>query len=367
MRMSAIVVLSLVAGCGSKSEPAAPAPVTRSAPAPRPAEKPLEFVGIVTTRDSKVVASEFEGRVVALYVHPGQRVRAGQPIAKLDDSQVRKQLAGAVAAVDAARAEMGRASVEVKAAKREMRIERRLYRRGAVARERIRQANFDRNRAGAGYGSVAAQHRQAVAEREQLEQHLARATLVAPIDGVVSMIRVKEGEIARPGTPVARVFDPRDLWVRFAVDNEYRGLVREGTRVTATVPGGATLEAVVRTLSTDLEPPLQFIVADADVDDGSVDTATVGVGVVGSIRLQGGPQAVAEVPAVAEARAVDMPAVPADPAMPAVPADPAMPAPILRCPRRRPISRRCRKTSPPTSRRPSTRRCRRRGKPPRRT
>jgi RND family efflux transporter MFP subunit len=290
MRTSRAIAAGLVAltACGSGSSPdgdAAP-PLVRTT-ATRPPERPLEFVGVVTTRESRVVAAEFEGRVVALYVHPGQRVRAGEPIAKLDDSQVRKQLAGAIAAVDAARAEMGRAGVEVRAAKREMRIERRLYRRGAVPRERIRQANFDRSRAGAGYGSVAAQHRQAVAERQQLEQHLARATLVAPIDGVVSMIRVKEGEVARPGTPVARVFDPRDLWVRFAVDNEYRSLISEGTRVTAIVPAtGATFEAVVRTLSTDLEPPLQFIVADADVDDRRVDSATVGVGVVGSVRLQ---------------------------------------------------------------------------------
>jgi RND family efflux transporter MFP subunit len=286
VKTPAIWLLALAAcGSSSKTSDEAPRPVERG-PAHKPADRPLEFVGVVTTRESRVVASEFEGRVVALYVRPGQRVRAGEPIVKLDDSQVRKQLAGAVAAVDAARAEMGRAGVEVRAAKREMRIERRLYRRGAVARERIRQATFDRSRAGAGYGSVAAQYRQAVAERQQLEQHLARATLVAPIDGVVSMIRVKEGEVARPGTPVARVFDPRDLWVRFAVDNEYRAQVREGTHVRAVVQGtGAVIDAVVRNVSTDLEPPLQFIVADADVDDARIDTATVGVGVVGAVRL----------------------------------------------------------------------------------
>lgn len=284
---SLLVVALLASACGSGTGAEAPPPAPRTA-SPRPPERPLEFVGVVTTRDSKVVASEFEGRVVALYVHPGQRVRAGDPIVKLDDSQVRKQLAGAVAAEDAARAEMGRAGVEISAARREMRIERRLYRRGAVARERIRQATFDRSRAGASYGSLAAQHRQAVAERQQLEQHLARATLVAPIDGVVSMIRVKEGELARPGTPVARVFDPRDLWVRFAVDNEYRALVAEGTRITAGVPGSAvTFDAVVRSVSTDLEPPLQFVVADADVDDARTGGQAIGVGVVGWVRLHG--------------------------------------------------------------------------------
>ncbi len=101
------------------------------------------------------------------------------------------------------------------------------------------------------------------------------------------MIRVKEGEVAVPGTPVARVFDPRDLWIRFAVDSEYRGLVREGTRVAAVEPAsGTTFDAVVRTVSTDLEPPLQFVVADADVDDRLIKSETIGVGAVGKVRLQ---------------------------------------------------------------------------------
>jgi RND family efflux transporter MFP subunit len=285
----AVAPLAVACGSPSSSDEATAPPVARPA-APRPPPPPLEFVGVVTTRDSKVVAAEFEGRVVELYVHAGQRVRAGDPIVKLDDSQVRKQLAGAIAAVDQARAERGRAGVELGAAKRNMRLERRLYRRGAVAREGIRQAKTERSRAGAVSGSVAAQYRQAVAERERLEQHLARAILVAPIDGVVSMIRVREGEVAVAGTPVARVFDPRDLWVRFAVDSEHRGLVREGVRVAAMDPAsGAKFDAVVRNVSTDLEPALQFVVADADVDDSRVDGEAIGVGAVGRVVLQ--PQA----------------------------------------------------------------------------
>ncbi|HKE14465.1 MAG TPA: efflux RND transporter periplasmic adaptor subunit [Kofleriaceae bacterium] len=287
----AIASLLALAACGSTSAADDTAPAVTRPPAPRAAPRPLEFVGVITTRDSKVVAAEFEGRVVELYVHAGQRVHAGDPIVKLDDSQVRKQLAGAVAQVDAARAEIGRASVEVRQAKREARLERRLYRRGAVAREKIRQATFDRSRAGAGYGTVAAQYRQAVAERQQLEQHLARSVLVAPIDGVVSMIRVKEGEVAVPGTPVARVFDPRDLWVRFAVDSEYRHLVVEGTRVAALDPAsGARFDAVVRNVSTDIDPALQFVVADADVDDALVKGEGVGVGSVGRVLLQPAPR-----------------------------------------------------------------------------
>ncbi len=152
----ALAAALLIAACGSPTPSAeGTGPALPPAAARRPTPPPLEFVGVVTTRDSKVVAAEFEGRVVALYVHPGQRVRAGDPIVKLDDSQVRKQLTGAIAAVDAARAEMGRAGVEIRASKRDMRMQRRLYRRGAVAREIIRQSKFENSRASAGYSSSA--------------------------------------------------------------------------------------------------------------------------------------------------------------------------------------------------------------------
>lgn len=246
-----------------------------------------EFVGVVTTRASVVVAAEFEGRVEQLFVRAGQHVSKGAPILKLDDRQVRKQLAAARAAEEAARAEMGRAGIEIRAAKQQMRLERRLYRRGAVARQRIRQAKFERSRASASYGTAAASYRKAVAERQQLEQHLERSTLTAPIDGVISRIQVKEGELARPGISVARVFDPRDLRLRFAVDQKDRNKIQRGQVVVAEIPDlDARFEAVIDNISAGLEPPLQFVVVDAEIDDREIQADNIGVGVVGKVKLK---------------------------------------------------------------------------------
>ena len=251
-----------------------------------PDERQVEFHGVVTTRESQVVAAEFEGRVVRLFVRPGQRVKKGDPIAKLDDTRVRSQHTAAVAAADAARAEKGRAGVQVQQAKRAITREKRLYRQGAVARERIRSANFERAAAGASYGAAAASHRKAVAERKQFARQLEQATLLAPIDGVVSIIRVKEGEMARPGTAVARVFDPRDLTARFEVSQQHKGLVKKGTRIEASIPStGAKFTVTVENVSTALEPPLQFLIADADIDDTSIDSEAIGVGVAGRFRI----------------------------------------------------------------------------------
>ncbi len=273
------------ASCGDESAKESPidVPTTTSS---EPIKKTVEFKGVVTTRESKVIAAEYEGRVIKIYVQEGQRVSAGTPIVKLDDSVVRTQLAGAVAAADAARADRGRAAVEIAAAKRSVRMQRRLYRSGATAREQTRNANFERARAGASYGSAAASYRRAMAEKRQLEAKLKKSILLAPIDGVVSMIRLKEGEMARPGMAVARVFDPSDLTVRFAIEQEHRDLIKKNTKVSATIPStGASFEVVVESVSSALEPPLQFLVARADIDDHQVNINDVGIGAIGRFRL----------------------------------------------------------------------------------
>ena len=282
---AAMITIALtVAGCGNEAPKVAEPEAV--APAPKLEDEVFVFKGVVTTRESKVIAAEFEGRVVAIYVQDGQKVTKGTPIAKLDDSELQSKLAGAIASADAARAERGRAGVEIAAAKRQMRMQRRMYRSGASAREQTRTANFERARAGASYGSAAAQHRQALSEKRMLEAKIKKATLVAPIDGVVSMIRLKEGEMARTGMAVARVFDPSDLTVRFALEQKHRDLIVKDTRVSAVIPStGATFDVVVENVSAALEPPLQFLVARADIDDRSVDIADVGVGAIGQFKL----------------------------------------------------------------------------------
>jgi multidrug efflux pump subunit AcrA (membrane-fusion protein) len=287
-RPAAALTLCALSACArgeSAWEPEAPA-APPAPPAARPASAEVVFVGVVTTREHEVVPAEFEARVQSLLVHAGQSVRRGDPIARLDGAELQKQLAAARASEDAARAEVSRARTERGEAGRRAQLERRLHRRGAAAREEIRQAEFGNSRAGAGLGQARASLRKATAEREQLEERLARATLHAPLDGIVSMIRVKEGQVAPQGTAVASVFDPRDLWLRFAAEPRHRDLLKAGARVAVVIPGSdATVSAVVRHVSTDLEPPLQFLVADADIDDQDADKRALRVGSVGRVRL----------------------------------------------------------------------------------
>jgi HlyD family secretion protein len=156
---------------------------------------------------------------------------------------------------------------------RRLSIERRLYERGAQAREAVTSARYEVASSAAAASAARAEYQAASASRVELEQQLAKALLVAPMDGVVTVIKVKEGEIARSGTRIARVFDPQDLRVQFELPRALRNELAIGSSVDVIVDG-VTLRAPVVEISADLEPPLQFAIATADlVDDLASHTA----------------------------------------------------------------------------------------------
>jgi RND family efflux transporter MFP subunit len=282
-RLLLLAALLLPACRGLERAPAGADPTTAvSAPAPRPAPAPIELVGVVTSARSEVVSAEFDARVLEVKVRGGERVKAGDVIAILDDRQLKERAAAAAAAEDAARAEVGRASVEVREARRRLANEQRLYRRGAQAREAVSGAQAMVSGAGAGAGLAGANLRKFRHERQEVEGLLQRSVLRAPIDGVVSLIKVKEGEMAQRGTRVARVFDPRDLRVKFEVPRGKRELLATGTKVTVVLDDGRTeLSATIVDVSEDLEPPLSFAIGEADIDES---TAAARVG--GEVRVR---------------------------------------------------------------------------------
>jgi RND family efflux transporter MFP subunit len=296
-----LIVAAILTGCSSGpavvvDETAAGLPP--AAPASGPTATPIasaasgaSYVGVVTTRASQVVVAQFEGRLEQMLVRAGQTVKKGDPIARLDASQLQKTVEVARSQEAQVRSAAAQASIARNEAKRRLSVEKQLFRGGASTRDAVIQAEAALRGAGAAaaaaYNAVAA----AAAERSRLEALLSHATLEAPLDGVVSMIRVKEGELAVPGTPIARIFDPKDRWIRFAIPEDVRdGVVEAGSRIEVTVPAPSknaapvVLVATVATVSNVMEPPLQLVVVEADLDDSRPETAQAEIGKTVDVR-----------------------------------------------------------------------------------
>jgi RND family efflux transporter MFP subunit len=263
----------------ASTEPA-PAPMPRRA---EPVAAPL--IGVVAARTSEIVAARVDGRIVRVITKSGQRVHAGDPIAELDPTLLAERLRAATAAVDAARAELAGAGAEVTEARRQVALESRMFAAGATAKESVRIARARLARDGASSDRAAAALREATASRAAIESQLSYTRLAAPIDGVVSLVKAQVGEVVAPGAAIARVFDPDNLMIRFQVPRDRRREVSAGTAVELTVAGAdRPLRAHVTSVSSDLEPPLDFAVAEADIVDAGA-ARDVQIGTLGDVRV----------------------------------------------------------------------------------
>ncbi|HIK12365.1 MAG TPA: efflux RND transporter periplasmic adaptor subunit [Oscillatoriaceae cyanobacterium M33_DOE_052] len=171
-----------------------------------------EFVGYLEAPKSTEIRPEMEGRLTAIYVQPGDRVRQGQTIARIDPEDVRAQLSGAQAALAASVArlnqlETGTRSEEIERAR--SRLEQSQARLAEllagsqaeeikIARSRLERAqlSLDVLRSGSRQQLVAqaeARVTQAQARLDLVEERLRRNRMLAE-EGAISRDRLDEVE-----------------------------------------------------------------------------------------------------------------------------------------------------------------------------
>ena len=285
--MKRLLSTVLLAACGAPEPPPVvpdPAAATSAAPVEAPPERP-DFPGVITSRTTRVVGAEFNGPLEQLFVHSRKRVKAGDLIARLDARELKSEAASLKAQEDSAFAQAGAYAATAKAAAAAAKTEKRLYERGFQSRNATISANARLAEARGQIGAAAEQAKSSRVRRLQLEEQIKKADHPAPIDGVVAVVKGKLGETIQRGTPIARIYDDRDLMIRFAVPKEHRNIVKIGGRVELSMQGidqpvWATIERV-----TDQEPPITFAVVEADIDDSKLRPDEIQVASEGRVRI----------------------------------------------------------------------------------
>ncbi|WP_374673936.1 efflux RND transporter periplasmic adaptor subunit [Ideonella sp.] len=143
------------------------------------------------------VAAQVGGNVLALLVKAGDAVRAGQPLARLDDRDAAAALARAQAAVAQARAERRHATLAAERA-------RELRRQGFIS-----QAGLDTAETQAQATDAAL--RQAEGGQRQAAVQQGFTTVTAPFDGVVLQTHLEAGDLASPGRAILTLYAPGAL------------------------------------------------------------------------------------------------------------------------------------------------------------
>ena len=86
------------------------------------------------------------------------------------------------------------------------------------------------------------------------DEQIDLGAITAPFAGTVDRIFAKEGELASPMRPAARVLDLDEMYVRAKVSDHYVGTVMEGQRVDIIVPGMDTIASAIERVGRYIEP-----------------------------------------------------------------------------------------------------------------
>jgi HlyD family secretion protein len=224
--------------------------------------------GMTRVRDRFVVSSPVAGRVLRIELEPGDDVARGQAVARvlaetppLLDARTRAE---AQAAVESARAAVGRAQAEEQRARaalaqlqRELMRTRELAESGAVSRQELEAAEADVRVAEESVSAAAFAAQAAASELQRAQARLAPppgpetagrvVTVAAPVDGVV-LRRLRESETVVPaGEALLEIGDPRVLEIVADLLSTDAVRIRPGARAMIEEWGGdKPLDARVR-------------------------------------------------------------------------------------------------------------------------
>jgi membrane fusion protein, multidrug efflux system len=224
---------------------------------PRDFTHTIRVVGTVEAERDVVVSAEEGGIVAALLVRQGDRVRRGQPVARLDAGVLRAQLEQAVSQAELAEETWVR--------------QQRLWEDESVGTEMAYlQAKYNA--------------RTARAQARVLAERYERTTIRAPIAGIIEERLVEVGNMVSPGSRVARILNVDTVRIVGGVPERYAGDIRRGTEVTVTLDrlGGQLFTGAIDHVGAAVDPSNRTFAIEVDVPNPG---HTLKPGMVASIQL----------------------------------------------------------------------------------
>jgi len=203
----------------------------------------LNASGYVTARRAATVSSKVTGKVTEVLVEEGMKVKEGQVLARLDDTNVTASLRLARAQLESARAALAETRVRLNEAEQDLRRQTELVTKNVVAR-----ADFDHTQADELAYKARVEQQEldiGVAERQVAiwQQQLDDTVLKAPFPGVVTTKDAQPGEMISPvsagggftRTGICTVVDMESLEIEIDVNEAYINRVEAGQAAVATL------------------------------------------------------------------------------------------------------------------------------------
>jgi len=182
----------------------------------RPVDAGYAAEAVVEAGRQSIIAAQVAGRILELKWDAGDHVKQGQLLARIDDSEVRPNIAGNQAQVAQAQANLVNARAQYERTQK------------LVAKKFISQSALDQARAG--YEAAQAQVAAAQAGVAQASATRNFSSISAPFSGLISARHAQVGEMASLGRELLTLFDPSTLRVVASIPQDKLDEVRKSGR-----------------------------------------------------------------------------------------------------------------------------------------
>lgn len=189
--LSAAMPLAIAACAQAPADPRLAPPLVRVATAQGDAGATQDYTGVVSARVQSDIGFRVAGKIVARMVDAGQAVRRGQPLMRIDRTDLALATVAQAGVVAAARARMVQAGAD----------ERRY--RDLVAAGAVSASSYDQARASA--DAARAQLAAAQAQAGVARNEAGYAVLLADADGIVVETLAEPGQVVAAGQTVVRL------------------------------------------------------------------------------------------------------------------------------------------------------------------
>jgi len=170
------------------------------------------------------ISAHLPGRIVKIGVEEGQEVKNGDFLLKLDSTQYEANAERDRALIQSYKAELIKSEARLKKDQSFYERQKNLYDEQLISKEQLEQAKVQLDISEAQHKSILYQIEQAEASMKSTLDNLNKTIYYSPIDGIITSLRVEEGEVAiigtmnNPGTVLMTIADLSVMEVEVEVD-----------------------------------------------------------------------------------------------------------------------------------------------------
>lgn len=188
--------------------------------------------GTLEARVQTIISSKISGRTERLLVDQGDRVKIGQILLSLDDSELKQQVEIARSALSASRASVDRVQADqthvqvvLDQVRRDHVRNQKLFTNKSISSNEIEKSEEALSLAEAELASseaaVSEARKNLIVAQNTLDYHLARledTVIRAPFDGLIVRRDREPGDVVVPGSSIFLLISTKEMWVRVWID-----------------------------------------------------------------------------------------------------------------------------------------------------